>query len=229
MADGMHEAIVTGAACVEMSEDFAEFAKALPAAQKALGSLVKNSRNPHFKKMYAGLDAVVDAVIPPFNDNGFAIMQHPTGDGQNVRVTTMVIHESGQWMRSTLPLRPSKTDPQGVGSAITYGRRYGLMSLAGVAPEDDDGNAASQPRQQAAPPPAPKEPQRMAKEESYKAYEDLQHSLFQTKTREKQIAWFKSNKQKIAALHEDHEALLNQDMKDHVKRLETPAEEEMKL
>ena len=78
-------------------------------------------------------------------------------------------------------------------------------------------------------PQQPKEPQRMSKEASYKAYEDLQHALFQTKSRDAQIAWFKSNKQKIASLHEDHEALLNQDMKDHVARLEAPAEEEMKI
>lgn len=58
-----------------------------------------------------------------------------------------MLHESGSSVSSTLRLRPSKTDPQGVGSAITYGRRYSLLAMTGAAPEDDDGNAASGPRQ----------------------------------------------------------------------------------
>ena len=144
MADGMQAPSVEGRFEIEMSPEIGDLAKDLPKAQAALGPVFKNATNPHFKSKYAGLDAVVEAVLPPLNANGFAVIQHPTGNGALVKVTTMLVHTSGQWMRSTLPLRPVKNDPQGVGSAITYGRRYGLMALAGVAPEDDDGNAASQ-------------------------------------------------------------------------------------
>ena len=55
------------------------------------------------------------------------------------------MHESGEWISGRLRVTPVKDDPQGLGSAITYGRRYGLAAIVGVAPEDDDGNAASQP------------------------------------------------------------------------------------
>jgi hypothetical protein len=57
-------------------------------------------------------------------------------------VVTTLAHETGQWVRGRLALPLAKTDPQGIGSAITYGRRYALAAMVGVAPEDDDGNAA---------------------------------------------------------------------------------------
>jgi hypothetical protein len=86
--------------------------------------------------------------------------------GALVNIETMLLHESGEWVRNTLTLRPTKHDPQGVGSAITYGRRYGLQSLCGVAPEDDDGNKASQredpPKSTSAPAPAALNSGRMA-------------------------------------------------------------------
>ncbi len=124
-------------------------AKLFPAfikAQTAMGDLLKTSSNPHFKSKYADLAAVVEAVLPALNENGFGLMQPPHSDGELVEVETLLLHDSGGYIRSTLGLRPSKTDPQGVGSAITYGRRYALQSIAGIAPEDDDGNAASGPR-----------------------------------------------------------------------------------
>jgi hypothetical protein len=65
-----------------------------------------------------------------------------------VGVTTVLMHESGATVTGTLHLRPSKSDPQGVGSAVTYARRYALLAMTGAAPEDDDGNSASGPREQ---------------------------------------------------------------------------------
>ncbi|MFC0282424.1 ERF family protein [Camelimonas abortus] len=130
---------------MEMSADISAWAPAFVEAQKAMGDVIKTKRNDHFKSKYAELADVIDAVQGALNANGFSIIQPVSTEagGSVVRITTMLMHKSGQWVRSTLSLRPVKPDPQGVGSAITYGRRYGLMAMTGVAPEDDDGNAAS--------------------------------------------------------------------------------------
>lgn len=144
----------------DMSATIAEFSKAMPKAQAAMGDVIKAATNPAFRSRYADLAAVVEATIPALNANGFSVLQPAGFDGQVVKVSTMLLHESGEWMRSTLSLRPTKADPQGVGSAITYGRRYGLQAMTGVAPEDDDGNAASAPapraQAQRAPSPEPR-------------------------------------------------------------------------
>ncbi len=124
-------------------------AKALVAAQKATEAVKKASTNPAFKSKYADLSVVVEAVVPALNGAGVSVLQFPTFDGELVGVATTLLHESGASVTSTLHLRPSKLDAQGVGSAITYARRYALMAMTGAAPEDDDGAAASGPREPA--------------------------------------------------------------------------------
>lgn len=131
--------------------DKATFAKAFVAAQKGMESIKKASSNPAFKSKYADLSEVVEAVVPALNGAGIGVMQFPAFDGETVSITTVFIHESGASITGTLDLRPSKTDPQGIGSATTYGRRYSLLAMSGMAPEDDDGNAASGPRDQQQP------------------------------------------------------------------------------
>lgn len=130
-----------------------ELAKALVAAQKATESIKKAASNPAFRTKYADLAHVVEGVVPALNNAGVAVVQIPEFDGELVHVTTTFLHESGATMEGKLSLRPSKLDPQGVGSAITYARRYALLAMTGAAPEDDDGNAASGPQQ---PRPEPK-------------------------------------------------------------------------
>lgn len=125
----------------------ADFAKAFVQAQKGMESVKKASSNPAFKSKYADLSEVVEAVVPALNAAGIGVMQFPAFDGETVSITTVFLHESGASVTGTLGLRPSKSDPQGVGSATTYGRRYSLLAMTGTAPEDDDGNAASGPRQ----------------------------------------------------------------------------------
>lgn len=120
---------------------FAAYAK----AQADMGPVLKGAVNPAFRSKYADLASVVDAVLPAMNKNGLAVIQSPGFDGETVTVETLIVHTSGGWIKSALALRPTKADPQGVGSAVTYGRRYALLAFAGVAPEDDDGNAASAP------------------------------------------------------------------------------------
>mgnify|MGYP003115762402 FL=1 len=139
---------------VRWSETRTEFAKSFVKAQQSLGIVAKNQTNPHFRSKYADLSNVLDAVLPPLNDNGFSLIQSPAADDQGrVTVTTLVLHTSGEWMESTLAMKPVKADPQGIGSCITYGRRYAALAIAGAAPDDDDGNAASKrPDQRKAPP-----------------------------------------------------------------------------
>jgi hypothetical protein len=125
----------------------APLAKALVAAQKATESIKKAASNPHFKSKYADLSEVVEGVVPALNGAGVAVLQPASADADAVSVTTVFLHESGSSVSSTLTMRASKSDPQGIGSAITYARRYALLAMSGAAPEDDDGNAASGPRQ----------------------------------------------------------------------------------
>lgn len=135
--------------------DRAPLAKAFITAQKAMDAVKKAATNPAFRTKYADLSEVVEAVVPALNNAGVGVLQNPAFDGEWVTVATTFLHEGGSAVTSTLRLKPSKTDPQGVGSAITYGRRYSLLAMTGAAPEDDDGNASSGPRQdRREPPPA---------------------------------------------------------------------------
>ena len=116
---------------------------ALAAAQMEMGRALKSASNPHFKSKYADLSSVVDACMPALNSHGIAVYQ-PTGtEGGAHFVETILAHESGQMISCRVPLIIGKNDMQGYGSAVTYARRYGLMGMAGIAPEDDDGNAAA--------------------------------------------------------------------------------------
>ena len=134
-------------------------AAALAAAQSEMGRAIKDSNNPHFRSRYADLGNVMDACMPALNKSGIAVYQ-PTGqDDHGMFVETVLLHTSGEELRCRVPLIVGKNDMQGFGSAVTYARRYGLMTMAGIAPEDDDGNAAAKaapaPRQQPKASPAP--------------------------------------------------------------------------
>jgi hypothetical protein len=119
-------------------------ATALAKAQANMGKALKQANNPHFRSKYADLGNVMDACLPALNEAGIALIQ-PTGtDEHGSFVETILIHgESGEQLACRVPLILGKNDMQGFGSAVTYARRYGLMAMAGIAPEDDDGNAAS--------------------------------------------------------------------------------------
>ena len=132
-----------------ITETCTDLFTALIKAQSEMGSAVKDSKNPHFRSRYASLAAVIDAVIPCLNANGVGVLQLPSIEGSEVRLTTILMHSSGQRLSSTVgaPLG-KKQDAQAVGSAITYLRRYSLQSIMGLPVEDDDGNAASRRQQQ---------------------------------------------------------------------------------
>lgn len=115
---------------------------ALAAAQMEMGNAAKDSSNPHFKSKYADLKSVRDAALPPLNRHGIAVFQPlEVGELVNIQKTIFVHADSGETLETSVPCMLGKNDMQGLGAAITYARRYGLMSLAGIAPaEDDDGN-----------------------------------------------------------------------------------------
>lgn len=118
-------------------------AMALCKAQMQMTRALKSAKNPHLKNNYADLASVQDACQAPLNDNGIAIFQ-PIGteDGKPFVETVFMHGESGETLSCRVWLIVGKNDMQGLGSAITYARRYGLMAMAGIAPDDDDGHAA---------------------------------------------------------------------------------------
>ena len=127
------------------SETLTNLAPALAAAQAELGHAAKSSANPHFKSTYASLVEVVDTIRPTLAKHGLAVVQGFVPSEEGVTLETRLIHSSGEWLSDEgLYLPADKRNAQGFGSAATYARRYALMSLVGVAPDDDDdGNAAS--------------------------------------------------------------------------------------
>lgn len=151
------------------SESIELIATALAKAQGQMDNADKSKVNPAFKSKYADLASVRDAVIDPLSANGICVLQAAQTSDVGVTVETRLVHSSGQWFACTVGATPTDYKPQSIGSAITYLRRYGLMSMCGIAPEDDDGNAGSgrqespthyrqperppEPRREAAPPP----------------------------------------------------------------------------
>lgn len=133
---------------IQTSETLEKLAPALAKAQAKMAGAKKDADNPFFKSKYADLSSVWTAIREPLTENGLSVIQTVSApEGQEaagiVLITTMLLHESGQWIRDTLTMKAKENTPQGLGSTITYGRRYGLSAIAGVAPEDDDGEAAS--------------------------------------------------------------------------------------
>ena len=116
---------------------------ALAAAQSEMGPALKDRVNPAFKQKYAELSNVIEACVPALNRNGICVLQPICDEDGKRYVKTILAHSSGETVECRVELIVAKNDMQGLGSAITYGRRYGLMAMAGIAPEDDDGNAAA--------------------------------------------------------------------------------------
>ena len=128
-----------------MSMTIGKLALALSKAQSTMSGAAKGAENPFFKSKYADLASVWDAARDHLAKNELSVIQLVEGDVTNMEIVTMLCHSSGEWIRGTLKLKPTKADPQGFGSACTYGRRYGLAAIVGLAQVDDDGNAASAP------------------------------------------------------------------------------------
>jgi hypothetical protein len=126
------------------SATIGKLALALSKAQGAIRHAAKDGVNPYFRSSYATLASVREAYQGPFAQNELALLQTTdVRDGRTFLVTTLA-HSSGEWVAGEFEVKPTKDDPQGMGSAMTYARRYTAAAIAGVAPdEDDDGEAAS--------------------------------------------------------------------------------------
>lgn len=136
---------------MEKSESIKNLADALCKFQSGMGAIAKDSDNPFFKSRYASLAAIIEDTREGLAKNGLSYAQFPAEDG----LTTVLMHNSGEWMAARFAMKPVDSKPQSVGSALTYARRYALCAILGLQVEDDDGNEASKPAAVAKPvPPA---------------------------------------------------------------------------
>jgi hypothetical protein len=143
---------------MKTSDNVDKIFPAFVAFQAEMPPVPKDSINPHFRNKYASLGAITEATRPVLAKHGLAYTQGMAiVDGVQV-MFTRIIHQSGQWMEDGgYALNPSKNDPQGMGSAVTYARRYTIGSTLGIITEDDDdGNRASEPAPAKKLPPVPK-------------------------------------------------------------------------
>lgn len=125
-------------------ENINELAAALNAFQAEVVTVGKDKSNPFFKSKYADLASIMLQSQPVLTKHGLSVVQLPSNLDGRPALTTIVMHKSGQSVQATIPLILAKDDPQGVGSAITYMRRYGYAAaLQIVIDEDDDGNKAT--------------------------------------------------------------------------------------
>lgn len=145
------------------SDSITALAAALVKAQAEMPSIAKDATNPAFRSKFASLDGIVSTVRPVLAKHGLALVQGGamphTDENSAVKafhVETMLVHTSGEWLSNAVLIPLGKQDPQGAGSALTYGRRYSLAALLSLATdEDDDANSAqpsnARPRNAAAP------------------------------------------------------------------------------
>ena len=126
------------------SDKIDKLAAALSKAQSEMKGAEKKSINPFFNSGYADLHTVIESSFPHLTNHGLSVIQGNESRPGEFFITTMLLHESGQWIKSKLKMPIEKVTAQSIGSTITYGRRYGLSAITGIAQYDDDGNAVSQ-------------------------------------------------------------------------------------
>jgi hypothetical protein len=129
---------------VNASQTIAALAASMAKAQASIEGATKDKTNPHFRSNYADLSSVVAAIKRPLADNGLCYTQVLHEAETAVKVETIIIHSSGEWLSNGVFAVPvDKNNAQGYGSALTYARRYSLSAAFGVTADDDDGNAAA--------------------------------------------------------------------------------------
>lgn len=127
----------------QMSEKFDVVVSKLMKAKQEIGTVKKDSKNPFHKSNYASLNAYIDASEQHLIENGLILVQAGNGSfSEPIIVATLIHAESGQWLKSYLPILNSKQDSQGLGASVTYMRRYSIATLLGLVSEDDDGETA---------------------------------------------------------------------------------------
>jgi hypothetical protein len=125
------------------SESIAKIASALVKAQAEMGNAVKDSKNPFFKSKFADLNSIREACMPALNKHGIGVIQPTTVIDGKFYVETTLMHESGEFLSGLYEVVAVKqNDPQALGAAVSYSRRYGLQSLVNIGAEDDDSETA---------------------------------------------------------------------------------------
>ena len=142
---------------IKTSPQINEIVSAMSKAQGSMKPAVMNKVNPHFKNRYADFNSCMEACRIPLSENGLAVIQTPQTIEGKLTLVTMIAHSSGQWMTGEFPLIATKQDSQGIGSAMTYAKRYSLSGMLGIVADedqDDDGEASMGRGQQACKPQA---------------------------------------------------------------------------
>lgn len=127
------------------SEEINEIAKAVSSLQGNMKPALKDSTNPHFKAKFSSIAAIWEAIRDLLLLHGLCVLQDALTTEHGIAIITRIIHTSGQWLEfGPLDIPLTKKDAQGLGSAISYGKRYALSAALGIvsSDEDDDGNAA---------------------------------------------------------------------------------------
>ena len=124
---------------MKTSDSVANITKALVESSKKMHHATKDASNPHFRSSYATLESVIDASKDLLSDNGIAVIQAVVDDS----LVTRLQHISGEFLESSMKLLLDKNSMQGMGSAISYARRYSLAAMLNISQTDDDGNEAS--------------------------------------------------------------------------------------
>lgn len=124
------------------SDSIKNLAVALITFHVKVDKVQKDAKNPFFKSKYASLSNILETINDPLNESGLTFCQFPSGEHG---LHTILMHaDSGEFISAEYTMRPTKDDPQGLGSCITYQRRYALAAILGLnIDDDDDGNAAS--------------------------------------------------------------------------------------
>ena len=124
------------------SNNIDKLGAALAKAQSEIKGAKMGNVNPFFKSGYANLHTVIESSFPFLSKYGLSVIQgNDTDENGSFYVTTVLLHNSGQWIKSKLKMPITKPDAQGVGATITYARRFALSAMVGIAQMDDDGNS----------------------------------------------------------------------------------------
>jgi len=110
-------------------------------AQSEFKVALKDTQNDFTKKNYADFQSIVEAARPAMTANSLGFIQMPCESEKGLVLVTRIFHTSGQWYESTAPVKSQKEDPQSVGAAITYMKRYMLQAALGVVASDEDSDA----------------------------------------------------------------------------------------
>jgi len=158
---------------MKTSESIKAISVALVAFEAEVETIAKGAENPFFHSKYADLPSILEAIKNPLEKHGLAVVQGAISTEAGLQVETRIIHDSGEWIETTTPIGVAKPDPQGYGSAITYGRRYSLQAALNLSADDDDGNKASSPASQPTNrKPAPTRPQQTSPDKA-KAIQEI--------------------------------------------------------